>query len=67
MKKMSVQELVMMAFYLALFTVLDYLANSLPFFRMPQGGTLGLGTVALLLASYQLGWKKEPWWPCFPS
>lgn len=58
MKKMSVQELVMMAFYLALFTVLDYLANSLPFFRMPQGGTLGLGTVALLLASYQLGWKK---------
>lgn len=58
MKKMSVQELVMMAFYLALFTVLDYLANMLPVFKMPNGGTLGLGTVALLMASYQLGWKK---------
>lgn len=24
---------------------------------MPQGGTLGLGTIALLLASYHLGWQ----------
>ncbi len=45
---MSVKEIVLMAFYLALFYV--------P--AMPQGGSLGLGTIALLMASYQLGWKK---------
>lgn len=61
MKKSSIHDLVLMAFYLALFVVLDFLANSLPFFRMPQGGTLGLGSVALLMASYQLGWKKGLW------
>ena len=58
MRNKEVREMVLMAFYLALFVVLDFLANSLPFFRMPQGGTLGLGTIALLMASYQLGWKK---------
>lgn len=58
MKKITVKEVVLMAFYVALFTVLDFLANSLPLFRMPQGGTLGLGTVSLLMASYHLGWKK---------
>lgn len=45
-----------MAFYLALFFVLDYISNILP--SMPQGGSIGLGTIALLMASYQLGWKK---------
>ncbi len=45
-----------MAFYLALFFVLDYISNILP--SMPQGGSIGLGTIALLMASYQLDWKK---------
>ncbi|MCF0258942.1 MAG: energy-coupled thiamine transporter ThiT [Erysipelotrichaceae bacterium] len=58
MKNITVKEIVLMAFYLALFFVLDLIANALPFLQMPQGGTVGLGTVALLLASYQLGWKK---------
>ncbi len=44
--------------YLALFFVLDYISNIVPLFKMPNGGTLGLGTIALLLASYQLGWQK---------
>ena len=44
--------------YLALFYVLDFIANQLQLFKMPQGGTLGLGVIALLLASYHLGWKK---------
>lgn len=58
MKKdaLTVRELVLMAFYLALFFVLDYISNILP--SMPQGGSIGLGTIALLMASYQLGWKK---------
>lgn len=53
----SVRDIAYVAMYLALFFVLDWLSNALPLFRMPQGGTLGLGTVALLMASYQLGWK----------
>ena len=56
--KMTVKDVAYLAFYLALFTVLDYLSNSLPLFKMPYGGTLGLGVIALLLASYHLGYKK---------
>jgi thiamine transporter len=56
--KNQTKELVWMAMYLALFVVLDYLANLLPIFKMPNGGTLGLGTIPLILASYHLGWKK---------
>jgi len=47
-----------MALYLALFAVMDYAANILPFFKMPYGGTLGIGTLALLVAAYHLCWKK---------
>jgi len=56
--KMTAKEIAYLAFYLALFVVLDYLANTLPLFKMPYGGTLGLGVIALLLASYHLGYKK---------
>lgn len=56
--QLTTRDITFMAMYLALFVILDYLANILPFFKMPQGGTLGLGTIPLLLASYQLGWKK---------
>jgi len=59
MKRSSlVLDLVWMALYASLFIVTDYLSNQIAFFKMPQGGTLGLSTVVLLLASYQLGWKK---------
>jgi len=56
--KNRTRDLVMMAMYLALFFVLDYIANQLPLFKMPNGGTLGLGVLALILSSYDLGWKK---------
>lgn len=55
---MSTRDLVKMSAYLAMFIVLDYLSNMIGIFKMPQGGTLGLGVIALLLASYDLGWKK---------
>lgn len=58
MKKTNVRELVLMAFYVALFMVLDVTVNALPLFRMPNGGSLGISCLALLMASYQLGWKK---------
>ena len=47
-----------MALYAALFVVLDFITNTFNLLPMPQGGHLGLGTIALLLASYHLGWKK---------
>lgn len=55
---MKTKDLILMAFYLAIFVVLDYMANVLPLFKMPNGGTLGLGVIALSVASYHLGWKK---------
>jgi thiamine transporter len=58
MKNSTTRDIVYMALYAAIFVVLDYLTNLLNLFRMPQGGALSIGTVALLLASYHLGWKK---------
>ena len=58
MKNVSVKELVLMAFYVALFMVLDTFVNSLHILQMPNGGSLGVSTLALLMASYHLGWKK---------
>ena len=57
-KNLSVRDLVLMAFYVALFMVLDTFINTLPMLQMPNGGSLGVSTLALLLASYHLGWKK---------
>jgi thiamine transporter len=54
----AVLSLVQISLYAALFIVLDFVSNSIPFFKMPQGGTLGLSVIVLLLASYHLGWKK---------
>jgi thiamine transporter len=54
--KLTTRDIAYIAIYLALFYVLDLISNFLP--KMPQGGSLGLGTVALLLASYHLGWQK---------
>ncbi|MBQ6450666.1 MAG: energy-coupled thiamine transporter ThiT [Solobacterium sp.] len=57
-KQNSIRQLVYMAMYLALFFVFDWLSNQLPIFKMPNGGTLGLGVIPLILASYHLGWQK---------
>lgn len=58
MKKLSVKDLVLMAFYVALFMVLDTFINTIGIFQMPNGGSLGVSTLALLMASYHLGWQK---------
>lgn len=47
-----------MGFYLALYYVLDVVTHMVPILKMPQGGSVGLSVIALLLASYHLGWKK---------
>ncbi len=46
-----------MSLYVALFVVFDSFVNTLPMFQMPQGGSLGLSVIALLMAGYHLGWK----------
>ena len=58
MKNKKILDLVYMAMYLALFFVFDWLANVVQLFQMPNGGSLGLGIIPLLMASYHLGWKK---------
>ncbi|MGB4985428.1 MAG: energy-coupled thiamine transporter ThiT [Erysipelotrichaceae bacterium] len=55
---MKTRDLAYMGMYLALFFAFDWLANMLPFFKMTNGGTLGLAVVPLLIASFHLGFKK---------
>ena len=55
----KVRDLVFMALYAALFAVLDIISNEfIPFLQMPEGGSIGISTIVLLVASYHLGWKK---------
>ena len=56
MKRDRVVDLVYVALYAALFIVLDYASRF--FGSMPNGGSLGLGSLAILTAAYHLGWKK---------
>lgn len=55
--KFTTRELVKMAMYLALFVALDFITGRyLP--TMPQGGSLGLSTMVLIIASFDLGIPK---------
>jgi len=53
-----VLKLTFIALYSALFIVLDYAAHTFGLFQMPNGGSLGLGSLAILVAAYHLGWKE---------
>lgn len=55
---MKTKEIVKIALYLAMYYVLDVVTHMIPILKMPQGGSVGLSVIALLLASYDLGWKK---------
>lgn len=54
---MRTRDVVRIAMYVALFSVLEVVSNTFPLFKMPQGGSLSLGPIALVMASYALGWK----------
>jgi thiamine transporter len=58
MRNNQIRSITFMGMYLALFFVFDWLANAVGFLQMPNGGSLGLGIIPLLLCSYHLGWKK---------
>lgn len=46
-----------LALYVAMYVVLKYIGNLIPFLQMPNGGSIELELIAVFLASYQLGWK----------
>ena len=58
MKNSQVKDLAYMAFYAALYVVLKYVGNMIPFLQMPQGGSIQLELIAVFVASWHLGWKK---------
>ena len=45
------------ALCVALSTVLDMVSNSLPFPRMPYGGTLSIATVPMIIIALRMGWR----------
>lgn len=55
---MKTRDLVLIAFYVALTVVLDWINTILPIIQMPNGGSLELALIAIILASYHIGWKK---------
>ncbi|MDE6475806.1 MAG: energy-coupled thiamine transporter ThiT [Erysipelotrichaceae bacterium] len=55
---MKAKNYVYIAVYVAMFIVFDYISNAFSLFKMPNGGTLGISSIVLLLASYKLGWKQ---------
>ncbi|MFI3284708.1 MAG: energy-coupled thiamine transporter ThiT [Erysipelotrichaceae bacterium] len=56
--RMTVKDLVFMAMYMAMFMALDVIVNYYQILQMPQGGSLGVSVIPLLICSYHLGWKK---------
>lgn len=57
MKKSGTKTIAYLALYVALYVVLKYVGNLIPFLRMPNGGSIELELIAVFLCSYHLGWK----------
>lgn len=55
---MKTRDLVFIAVYAALFVVLEVMDNVFGLFKMPQGGSLSLSVLAIIFASYHLGFKR---------
>lgn len=45
-----------MALYAAVYVVLKYVGDLIPFLQMPQGGSIEIELAALFVASWHLGW-----------
>ena len=57
MKNDKIKTMVYMAKYVAMYVVLKWCGNLIPFLNMPNGGSIELELIAVVLASYHLGWK----------
>lgn len=67
MRNNRTRDITFMAFYVALALVLDYASELIPFFKMPNGGSINVAVIAVFIASYHLGWKNGAltgllWW-----
>ena len=56
---MKTKDLVMMAMYVAMFAVLEYLGSTMAILQMPLGGSLSLSVIPLIMASYHFGFKRS--------
>lgn len=52
-----IRNMSFMALYAALYVVLKYVGNLIPFLQMPNGGSIELELIAVFIASWHLGWK----------
>lgn len=57
MKREQIKTISYTALYIAMYIVLKYVGDLIPFLQMPNGGSIKLELVAIFLASYHLGWK----------
>ncbi|MCI5723425.1 MAG: energy-coupled thiamine transporter ThiT [Erysipelotrichaceae bacterium] len=57
MKNGQIQKIAYMAIYMALYVVLKMVGNLIPILQMPNGGSIELELIPLMIASYHLGWK----------
>lgn len=55
MKNNYLKRLVFIALYIALAVALDYAKEMLPFLNMPQGGSINIATIPVVLAAFHLG------------
>lgn len=55
MKNSKIRRMCMMSLYVALAVCLEYFKESIPFIKMPQGGSLNIPLIPLVLGSIQFG------------
>lgn len=55
MRNKNLKRLVLIALYVALAIILDYIKEMLPFLNMPKGGSINIATIPIVLASFHLG------------
>ena len=55
---MKTKDLVYIGVYVALTLALDFVKEMIPFLNMPQGGSINIALIPVVVASFHLGWKK---------
>ena len=65
--KKNTERLVYISIYVALAIVFDYIKEFIPFLNMPQGGSVNIALIPVVLASFHLGYKDGAitgllWW-----
>lgn len=53
--KNKIKRFVFIALYVALALAIDYIKEMLPFLNMPQGGSINIATIPVVIASFHLG------------